>query len=105
MAAKKAPKKAATPKKSAKAKGEAAPKTEAKGEKGISSLAVNRGHLFTLRPRVSTAFRPEDFLAAKRALAEEKFESIEKAARAVAERALALSNDPKAREESSKLSR
>jgi hypothetical protein len=94
MAAKKARKKPAAEK-----------KAPAKAEGAVSSLEVNRGHLFALRPRVSTAFRPEDFLAAKRDLAEEKFESIQKAARAVAERALALSNDPKAREATSRLSR
>ncbi len=78
---------AAKPKREAAAK----PKREAK----VSSLAVNRGHLFALRPRVSTAFRPEDFLAARRLLEDEGFESIEAAARAVAERALALCNEPK----------
>jgi hypothetical protein len=78
-----------------KAKGRAAPKAEPKGETGISSLAVNRGHLFALRPRVSTAFRPEDFLTARRELEDESYESIEAAARAVAERALALSTDTK----------
>jgi hypothetical protein len=82
MAAKKAPKKAAA-------------KAKPKSEKAISSLAVNRGHLFALRPRVSSAFRPEDFLTARRELENESYESIEAAARAVAERALALSNDTK----------
>jgi hypothetical protein len=111
MAAKKAPKKPPATKKTTaasgdakpkgraapKAKGRAAPKTAPKAapkaEKAISSLAVNRGHLFALRPRVSTAFRPEDFLTARRELEDERYESIEAAARAVAERALALSND------------
>jgi hypothetical protein len=103
MAAKKAPKKPPATKKTtaasgdAKPKGRAAPKTAPKAapkaEKAISSLAVNRGHLFALRPRVSTAFRPEDFLTARRELEDERYESIEAAARAVAERALALSND------------
>jgi len=79
----------------AKPKARTAPKAEPKGEKAISSLAVNRGHLFALRPRVSTAFRPEDFLTARRELEDERYESIEAAARAVAERALALSNDTK----------
>ena len=94
MAAKKAPKKAAAAKKPR----STASKTGAekpKGEGAISSLTVNRGHLFALRPRVSSAFRPQDFLAARRELESETYESIETAARAVAERALALCNDTK----------
>jgi hypothetical protein len=73
------------------AKPGAAPK---KQDPKFSAVAVNRSHLFALRPRVSTAFRPEDFLAAKRQLEDERYESIEAAARAVAERALALCNEP-----------
>ena len=77
-AAKKAasPKKAATAKKSAKAP--------------VSSMDVNHGHVFALRPRVNTSFRPNDFMTAKRALREESFDSVSDAARAVAEEALAL---------------
>ena len=86
MAARKTAKKTGTKKAGAASK---------KREAAISATAVNRGHLFTLRPRVSTAFRPEDFLEAKRQLEEERYESIEAAARAVAERALALCNEPK----------
>ena len=104
MAAKKAPKKAAAAKKprstasktrGAEPKSQATSKPEPKGEGAISSLTINRGHLFALRPRVSSAFRPQDFLAARRELESETYESIEAAARAVAERALALSNDTK----------
>jgi hypothetical protein len=72
-----------------------APKQEVRPEERVSSMAVNRAHLFALRPRVSTAFRQEDFMAARRLLEGETYKSIEEAARAVAERALALSNDPK----------
>ena len=70
------------------------PQGEMKGGK-VSSLAVNRGHLFALRPRVSGAFRQEDFIAARRLLEGEAYASIGEAARAVAKRALSLSNDPK----------
>jgi hypothetical protein len=93
MAARKTTKKAAGGKK---AGAGATPKEPAKPAK-VSSLSVNRGHLFALRPRVSAAFRPEDFLAAKRALEGEEYATIEEAARAVANHALALSNDLKTR--------
>jgi hypothetical protein len=73
------------------------PKGETKRGGKISSLAVNLGHVFALRPRVSTAFRQEDFIAARRLLEGEAYTSIEEAARAVANRALSLSNDPKGR--------
>ena len=76
-------------------KSAAPPAQQSAGGGGVSSLAVNRSHLFALRPRVSAAFRQEDFLAARRLLEGEAYASIEEAARAVAERALSLSNDPK----------
>jgi hypothetical protein len=91
---KKAPAKGAS-KKAAESENVGPPKEEMKQGQKISSLAVNRGHLFALRPRVSAAFRQEDFIAARRLLESEAYESIEEAARAVAERALSLSNDPK----------
>jgi hypothetical protein len=106
MSARKAGRKVAARKKAA-AKGvsmRAAPESENVGPPQgemkrvggkISSLAVNRGHLFALRPRVSAAFRQEDFIAARRLLEGEAYASLEEAARAVAERALSLSNDPK----------
>jgi hypothetical protein len=72
-----------------------APKGEMQRGEKVSSMAVNREHLFALRPRVSAAFRQEDFIAARRLLEGEAYTSIEEAARAVAERALSLSNDPK----------
>ncbi len=56
----------------------------------ISTMDVNLGHVFSLKPRINTSFRQNDFLAAKRALREETFGSIIDAARAVAEEALAL---------------
>ena len=63
----------------------------------VSSLSVNPGHVFALRPRVGTGFRPQDFAEARRLLDQEEYKSIEEAARAVAERALSMSNDPKAK--------
>jgi len=72
-----------------------APKKESQPDQGAASSAVNMGHVFGLRPRVSTAFRQEHFLNARRLLEGESYASVEEAARAVAEKALALSNDPK----------
>ena len=97
-AAKKAPaaKKATRKRAPATKKEEAAPAAKKKAaSKGVSSTAVNMGNLFALRPRVNTSFRQEDFLTARRLLEEESYGSLEEAARAVAERALELSNDPK----------
>lgn len=53
---------------------------------------MNLGHIFTLRPRVQTGFNPESFRDAVRALAGEKYATIQDAARAVAEKALELTN-------------
>jgi hypothetical protein len=107
MAARKAPKKPRPGKKAATRRAPeaaiqespsgAAPKPKTKPGGKASSLAVHRAHVFALRPRVSAAFREEDFLAAKRLLEDEAYASLEEAARAVAERALSLSNDPKRR--------
>jgi hypothetical protein len=72
-----------------------APKKKSQPGQGVSSAAVNMGHVFGLRPRVRSAFRQEHFLNARRLLEGESYASVEEAARAVAEKALALSNDPK----------
>ncbi len=93
MTAKKAAKKTPAGKKATRAKKSVGKKKAAKQE--ISSLSVHLGHVFALRPRVSASFRQEDFMAARRLLEDESYASIEEAARAVAERALSLSNDPK----------
>jgi len=74
--AEKATKKAAAPKRTRKAKARAA--------------EVNLGHIFQLRPRVNTSFKPDELRAAKQALEEEGFASVAEAARAVAEKALEL---------------
>ena len=58
-----------------------------------SSLDVNMGQVFALRPRVSTLFRPNDFREARRLLEGEAFADASEAARAVAEKALELSQD------------
>jgi len=70
----------------------AAKPTSAAG--AVSSRAVNMGNVFALRPRVTTSFRQENFLEARRLLEDESYASLEEAARAVAERALELCNDP-----------
>ena len=72
-----------------------ADKAAKKNEKGASSTSVNMGNIFSLRPRVNTSFRQEDFLSARRLLDGETYASAEEATRAVAERALELSNEPK----------
>ena len=54
---------------------------------------MNLGHLFSLRPRVKTSFRQEDFRAARLSLEDEAYASIEEAARAVANKALELSQE------------
>jgi hypothetical protein len=56
----------------------------------VSSLGVNLGHIFALRPRVNTAFPPGQLNTAKHFLRDESYASIEDAARAVAEKALEL---------------
>ena len=81
MAARKKTK--STRKKASNARKAAAPK---KGE--VSADGVNMGHVFALRPRVPTAFSQEALRRARDELSEERFGSIEEAARAVAEKAL-----------------
>ena len=58
-----------------------------------SSLTVNLGHVFALRPRVETSFKAGDLDAAKHFLREESYSTIEDATRAVAEKALELTRD------------
>lgn len=59
----------------------------------ITTADVNLGHIFSLRPRVNTAFRPEDFRTAKHRLREESFVSLEAATRAVVEQAHELGRE------------
>ena len=65
---------------------------EEKPEDKVSSMSVNLGHVFSLRPRVSKTFRQADFLTARQLLQDEDYASIEEAARAVAEKALDLTH-------------
>lgn len=51
------------------------------------------GHVFGLRPRVHTGFKPEDFRRARQMLAEEFYADVDAAARAVAEKAVELSRE------------
>src|SRR5262249_9582972 len=60
---------------------------------GVSAADVNLGHVVALRPRTHTGFKPEAFAEAKRALVDQRFPTIEDAARAVAEKAVELSNE------------
>lgn len=76
-------------------KKESPPKRSAPAKKtskaeSVTSSDINLGHVFALRPRANTSFRPNDFMAAKRSLRDEKYESIEEAARAVADEAISL---------------
>ena len=94
MAARKKTSKARTARKASSAAKAPAKKAGSAAAKdgGASAEAVNLGHVFALRPRVSTAFPQAEFLKARRELAGETYESIEEAARAVAEKALAAAN-------------
>lgn len=62
-------------------------------ERSVSSLTINLGHVFALRPRAQSSFRPGDFRRAKHLLRDEKYASAEAAARAVAEKALELTRE------------
>lgn len=88
-----AARKKAAAKKAPAAKSEPAPK--AKSKAGVSSMTVNLGHVFALRPRVSTSFRPDDLRTARHFLQDESYKSIDEAARAVAQKALDLTHNPK----------
>jgi hypothetical protein len=68
----------------------------------VSAATVTLGHVFSLRPRVNTGFRPTDFRQAKRELEQTGFATIEEATRAVAEKALDLTRNASARPRSPK---
>jgi hypothetical protein len=93
-----APKKKRATKAPAK-KDEPAPKPETteqakkKPKSTVSSTSVNLGHVFALRPRVSTSFRQADFLTARHLLRDEAYENIEEAARAVVAKALEMTRE------------
>jgi hypothetical protein len=67
-----------------------AERAEKQPEGEVSSMSVNLGHVFSLRPRVSKTFRKADFLTARQLLQDEEYADMEEAARAVAEKALEL---------------
>jgi hypothetical protein len=80
-------------KKASAAKSEAAEKKSPATKGSFKPADVHLGHIFALRPRVTTSFRPEDLRSAKHALVEEAYESAGAAARAVADKALELLQD------------
>jgi hypothetical protein len=55
-------------------------------------MQVNLGHIFALRPRVHAGFNPQSLREAIRVLAGETYTSLDEAARAVAAKAVELSN-------------
>ncbi|MGH6691044.1 MAG: hypothetical protein ACREF4_10245 [Gammaproteobacteria bacterium] len=69
------------------------PTPAAKQPGDFIALQVNRGQIFALRPRANTGFSAAAFDAARRELADERYATIEEAARAVAVRALELTNE------------
>lgn len=89
-AAKKAPATKAAAKPESKPAEKKAPAAARKS--GFSSLDVNMGHVFALRPRVPTSFRPDDFRVARQQLEDESFKSASEAAKAVVEKALELTH-------------
>ena len=53
---------------------------------------VTLEHIFALRNRAHAGFKPNAFQEAKRLLADERYATVDDAARAVAEKAIELSN-------------
>lgn len=71
------------------------PAKKASAGKGkFKAQNVTLPHLFSLRPRVETSFPQDQFRAARQDLEDERYESLEEAARAVAAKALELTRDP-----------
>ena len=93
----------AAPRRAAKAAAKPAPKTSGakkatkKSGGKISSMQVNLGHVFALRPRVSTSFRQPDFLTARHLLLDGSYPTIQEATRAVVERALEITHEGSAK--------
>ena len=73
----------------------AAPAPHAAGT--VSAEEVSLGHVMALRPRVHVGFKPSAFGDAKRALADERYATIQDAARAVVEKAIEISNESPSR--------
>jgi hypothetical protein len=56
----------------------------------VSSMDVSLGHVFSIKPRLNTSYRRDDFHQAKIALKDEVYEDLRSAVIAVAKEALAL---------------
>lgn len=56
----------------------------------VSSMDVSFGHIFSIKPRVNSSFRRDDFHQAKVALKDEIYADLKAAIRAVADEALSL---------------
>ncbi len=93
-AKKKAPAKKASAAKAPATKEASATKAPAsnKAKGKFSSMDVNMGHVFALRPRANTSFRQPDFRTARQQLQDEAFDSVQEAARAVAEKAIDMTH-------------
>ncbi|MGH9888349.1 MAG: hypothetical protein ACREBE_22635, partial [bacterium] len=64
----------------------------------IAADEVNLGHVMALRPRIHVGFKPSAFGQAKLALVDARYATIEEAARAVAEKAIEISNESPGRD-------
>jgi hypothetical protein len=73
----------------------AAPERPAAPPGTMSAEQVTLANVMSLRPRIHVGFKPSAFADAKRALADARYASIEEAARAVATKAIEISNDPR----------
>jgi hypothetical protein len=82
--------KSGTPQAAEPASSSAEPAKSKASKEAVSSMSVNRAHVFGLRPRVSLTFRQPDFQTAKHLLQDESYKNISEAARAVVEKALEL---------------
>ncbi|MFP6655797.1 MAG: hypothetical protein VCB25_09220 [Myxococcota bacterium] len=75
------------------AKKKSAAKASSKSKQGtesVSSMDVSLGHLFSIKPRINSSFRRDDFNQAKIALKDEVYPDLKTAIRAVAAEALSL---------------
>jgi hypothetical protein len=59
----------------------------------IGANDVLLSHVMSLRPRIHVGFKPNAFIEAKRALADQRYANLQDAARAVAEKAIEISNE------------
>lgn len=59
----------------------------------VGANDVLLSHVMALRPRIHVGFKPSAFSDAKRALADQRYATLQDAARAVAEKAIEISNE------------